>query len=76
MKEQIKIKDYDQDVHILKTALNATGVNVDYYTTDLIHKTLKVLNKKKGQMDLHDIVTIKHEHEQHWDEYFKNLKDD
>lgn len=76
MKDQIKIKDYVEDVHILKTALNASGVGVDYYTTDLIDRTLKVLNKKKGQMNIHDSITIKHEHEQHWTEYFKNLKDE
>lgn len=72
--EQVKIADYEKEQHILKVALNGVGLMIDYQTVDLIHKTLKVLKIKKGQMRITDSISIKTQHKQYWEEYFKNLE--
>ncbi|TXG83062.1 MAG: hypothetical protein E6R13_04300 [Spirochaetes bacterium] len=70
MTKEVKIKDYEQDVHLLKIALNMVGLSVNYETTDLINETLIVLKKKKGKMDISDTVSIRMKHEEKWTNYF------
>jgi hypothetical protein len=72
--KQVKIKDYEKEQHILKVALNSVGLMIDYETVDLIHRTLTVLESKKGEMSILDSSKIVAQHKEDWEEYFKKLE--
>jgi len=74
--KQVKIKDYEKEQHHLKVALNSVGLMIDYETVDLIYRTLKVLEVKKGQMKITDSISIKTQHKEYWEEYFKQLENE
>jgi len=67
----VKISDYEEEQHLLKIVLNMVGINVDYITTDLIHRTMKKYQHLKGKMTIHDSVEIKYEHQIFWETYFR-----
>ena len=72
--EQVKIADYEKEKHYLKVALNSVGLMIDYETVDLIHRTLTVLESKKGEMSILDSSKIVAKHKADWEEYFKKLE--
>ena len=76
MAQKVKIKDYQEDIHLMLIALNMSGLSVDYITTDLINDVLTVLKKKKGKMDILDSVTIKSKHEEKCSNYFSRQSEE
>ena len=72
MERKVSVKDYEKEQHYLLCALNLVGVQTDYLTTDLIHRTLEKLKEKGAEFDIKDSVSIKLEHEKKWEAYFKN----
>jgi len=69
--QKVEIKDYEQEQHELLIALRMVGLNLDYITTDLIHRVIKVHKEKRGKMDIHDTTTIQHEHAIFWETYYR-----
>lgn len=74
MKNSVRIKDFDRKTHLTMNALRLCGLDINYTTTDLIVRTLKVLAEKDDQFTVKDGANIQVSHEKYWDEYFKKLK--
>lgn len=72
----VKIKDYEPKIHMFLLAMQSVGIKVDYITADLVSRCLEVLDKKGGEMSLHDSVKIQISHKEYWREYFMKLKDE
>jgi|LakMenEpi03Aug12_release.lakeMendotaPanAssembly.Ray.scaffolds.fasta_scaffold400379_2 hypothetical protein len=70
----VKIEDYEIEVHQLLVALNLVGISLDYLTADLIHKTIKRLNEKGKDMSLEDSAELQIEHRTKWKLYFEKLE--
>jgi hypothetical protein len=73
--KEVRIKDYERNVHYLMSALNGVGIKIDYLTTDLVYMTNDMLQEKGGEMSLMDFCEIKHKHQDKWTEYFKKIND-
>ena len=71
----VNIKDRKKDVEMLRLAFNMAGLSINYITTDLISRTLKVMKIKKGDFSMLDGSRIAVEHEKYWKDYFKSLTD-
>lgn len=69
--QKVEIKDYEQEKHELLISLRMVGLNIDYITTDLIYRVMKIHKEKGGKMDIHDTTTIQHEHAIYWETYFR-----
>ena len=72
MSKKVKISDYQQDRHELLIALNMIGIQVDYITLDMIWEIMQIHNKKGGKVNISDCVKAKTQHEEKWENYFKN----
>jgi hypothetical protein len=72
MSKKVKISDYEQDRHEALIALNMVGIQVDYITLDMIWDIMEIHRKKGGKVNISDCVKAKTQHEQKWDNYFKN----
>jgi hypothetical protein len=68
----VKIKDRNFETESLRIALNMAEVSVTYIVTDLILKVQKVLDVKKGKMNITDSCKIHADWRNEWDSYFKN----
>ena len=71
---KVEIKDYEKDIHHLLLSFQSVGLSTDYITADLINDCFKLLQSKGGEANIEDMVHIKHNHLEKWNEYFKNKK--
>ena len=53
--KRIKTEHQKLEIQILQTMLNAVGFHLDYQTTDLIHRTLKLKSSKATLLDCAEI---------------------
>jgi hypothetical protein len=67
----VKIKDRNERVEFLRMALNMSELPVSYIQTDLIIRTINVLNKEGGDFNLMDAAKIYSQWQQNWETYFK-----
>ena len=72
-RKDVLVKDYEQDVAILKLLLSGVGIVTDYVTTDLLYECMKVFERKGGSSDLRDISELKVNHNKKWEKYFEEL---
>ena len=73
MSKKVKISHYQQDRHEALIALNMVGIQVDYITLDLMWDIIEIHHEKRGDVNITDCVKVKTQHEEKWDNYFKNL---
>lgn len=72
----VEIKDYEQDVAMLKLLLNGVGIVTDYVTTDLVYECTKLLKSKGGSANIEDMCRLKAEHLKKWNNYFEKKSED
>lgn len=65
----VKIKDRKDEIEFIRMALNIVGIGVDYANADLINRTIKELNKLKGQFSLKDGVKLLYDWKDDWRKY-------
>ena len=68
---KVKIKDYKEPQHLVLNALRLVGLELNYTSADLIHKTLEKVNELGDAFSIKDASIIKVEHEKEWDNYFQ-----
>ena len=72
---KVKIKDRETEVEMFRMALNMVGINVDYIVTDLIDDVVRKMIEKKEKFSMRDAANIQVNHEQKWEKYFKEQKE-
>ena len=59
MEQEIKIKDYDKDAHIIMIGLSLCGFAVTYDFAYLLSEFIKLYNKKGGKLTIDDACDLK-----------------
>lgn len=70
---EVDFKDRDESTEYFNIALKVAGVSLDYVHVDMIVRIKNLVEKKKGNCTIDDVVKAKSEWQKHWDNY-KKLK--
>lgn len=71
---QVRIKDYEKNIHHLLLAFQSVGISIEYPTADLVNECFKLVESKGGDTNIEDMLKVKEGHLKKWKEYFKNLE--
>lgn len=75
MKNDVEIKDRENEVEYLRMVLNICQVNIDYTHADLINRVTKALHKRKGSFTVNEGVELFYQWKQDWEVYFEKEKE-
>jgi hypothetical protein len=71
---EVRIKDYEKNIHHLLLAFQSVGISTNYTTADLINECFKLVELKGGDTNIEDMLKVKEVHFKKWKEYFENLE--
>lgn len=71
---KVEIKDYEKNIHHLLLAFQSVGISIEYPTADLVNECFKLVESKRGDTNIEDMLKVKEGHLKKWKEYFKNLE--
>ena len=70
----VRVKDRKDEIEFIRMALNLAEMGINYCQADLIDRVLKELDKKGGQFNLNDGISIHHKWKEDWRKYFEEQR--
>lgn len=72
---EVKMKDRDKEIEMLRLVLNASGIYVNYQQAELINNVFQKFNELKGNFTIDDGYDILMNWKKKWEEYEKQFEE-